>query len=42
MADARDPKELVTGQEIAISNIWEIARLVEMLERKGILSRQQF
>ncbi len=41
MADARDPKELVAVEEIAISNMWEIAALVEVLERKGVLTRQE-
>jgi hypothetical protein len=32
-----DPKELVTLQELAVSNAYEIAALVVVLERKGIL-----
>ncbi len=34
-------KELVTVEEIAISNMWEIPALVEVLERKGVLTRQE-
>ena len=35
------PKELVTIEDMAISSMWEIAALVEVLERKGILTRQE-
>lgn len=41
MAEQLAPKELVTFEEIAISNMWEIAALVEVLERKGVLIRQE-
>ncbi len=34
MAEPRDPKDLVTIEDLAISNMWEIAALVEVLERK--------
>jgi len=40
MAEKLDPKELVTIEELAISNMWETSALVELLERKGILTRQ--
>ncbi len=30
----------VTLDELAISNMWETSALVELLERKGILTRQ--
>lgn len=36
MAEKLDPKELVTIEELAISNMWEMAALVEVLEWKGI------
>lgn len=36
MAEKLDPKELVTFEELAISNVFEIAAPVE-LERKDIL-----
>ncbi len=36
MAEQLDPKELVTLEELAISNMWETSALVELLERKGI------
>ena len=36
-----DPTDLVTLEEEAISNMWENAALVELLERKGILTKQE-
>jgi len=35
-----DPKERVTIEELAISTMWETSALVELLERKGILTKQ--
>ncbi len=35
MAEKLDPKEVVTLDELAISNMWETSALVELLERKG-------
>ncbi len=40
MAEKLDPKEGVTIEELAISNMWETSALVEVLEGKGILTRQ--
>ncbi len=40
MAEKLDPKEIVTLEDLAISNMWETSALVELLERKGILTRQ--
>ncbi len=40
MAKQLDPKDLVTLEELAISNMWETSALVELLERKGILTKQ--
>ncbi len=40
MAEKLDPKEVVTLEELAISTMWETSALVELLERKGILTRQ--
>ncbi len=40
MAEQLHPKELVTLEELAISNMWETSALVELLERKGILTKQ--
>ncbi len=41
MAEKLDPKELVTIEELAISNMWETSALVELLERKGVVTRQE-
>ena len=41
MAEKLDPKELVTLEELAISNMWEMAALMELLERKGICTNQE-
>ena len=32
--------DLVTLEELALSTMWETSALVELLERKGILTRQ--
>ena len=32
--------EIVTLEELALSNMWETSALVELLERKGILTKQ--
>ncbi len=41
MAEPLDPKDLVTIEDLAISSMWEMAALVEVLERKGVLTRQK-
>ncbi len=41
MAEKLDPKEVLTLEELAISNMWETSALVELLERKGILTKQE-
>ena len=41
MAEKLDPKEIVTLEELAISNMWETSALVELLARKGILTKQE-
>ena len=41
MAKQIDPKDLITLEELALSNMWENAALVELLERKGILTKQE-
>lgn len=41
MANTLDPKETVTIAGIAISNMWEIAALLEVLSRKGLLTKQE-
>jgi hypothetical protein len=39
MAQQGKADELVTLQELAVSNAYEIAALVAVLERKGILTQ---
>ena len=41
MAQHGKPDELVTLQELAVSNAYEIAALVAVLERKGLLTQQE-
>ena len=41
MAEPLDPTDLVTLEELALSNMWETSALVELLERKGILTKQE-
>ncbi len=36
-----DPTDLITSEELALSNMWETSALVELLERKGILTKQE-
>ena len=41
MAEPLDPKEVVSIEEIAISNMYEIEALIEVLARKGIVSKEE-
>ncbi len=41
MAKQLDPKELVTFNELLISNMFEIGALIEILDRKGIITEQE-
>src|SRR5438093_2772055 len=41
MAEKLDPKTLVTVEELAVSSMWEMAALMEVLERKGICTKQE-
>ncbi len=41
MAEKLDPKDLVSLEELAIGGMWENTALVELLERKGILTKQE-
>ena len=36
-----DAREIVTVEEVAISNSFEIAALIEVLEAKGILTKAE-
>ncbi len=40
MSQTLDPKDLVTIEEVAISNMWEIAAVVEVLVVPGVCARQ--
>lgn len=42
MAKPLNPKEIVTVQELAVSNMLEIAVLRELLFEKGIISKEEF
>jgi len=42
MVTPLDPKEVVTVQELAISNMLEIEALRELLFEKGIISKEEF
>ncbi len=39
MAEPLDHNHLVTLEELANSTMWENAALVELLERKGVLTK---
>jgi hypothetical protein len=41
MAQQQKPDDLVTLQELAVSSAYEIAAVVAVLERKGILTRAE-
>ncbi len=41
MAEKLNPNYLVTPDELALSTLWETSALVELLERKGILTKQE-
>jgi hypothetical protein len=40
MSDDRPKRESMSIEEAMISNMWEIAALVEVLERKGLCTKQ--
>jgi hypothetical protein len=40
MSDDRPKRDSMSIQEATISNMWEIAAIVEMLERKGLCTKQ--
>jgi hypothetical protein len=41
MAEQGKPNDLVSLQELGVSNVYEIGALVSILERKGILTQQE-
>ena len=40
MSDDRPKREAMSIEEATVSNMWEIAAIVEVLERKGLCSKQ--
>ncbi len=40
MAHPLAPNDLVTLEELTISNMWEVAALIEVLEKKGVMTKQ--
>ncbi len=40
MSDQRPKRETMSIEEATVSNMWEIAAIVEVLERKGLCSKQ--
>ena len=41
MAEKLDPTDLVTLEDLALSTMWETSALGEVVERKGVLTRQE-
>ena len=40
MAFPLDPNDLFTLEELTIANMWEVAALIEVLEKKGVMKKQ--
>ena len=40
MASPLNPNALVTLEDLTISNMWEVAALIEVLEKKGVMTKQ--
>ena len=40
MSDPRPTRESMSIEEATVSNMWEIAAIVEVLERKGLCTKQ--
>ena len=40
MTQPLSPKDLVTLEELTLSNMWEVAALIEVLEKKGVMKKQ--
>lgn len=41
MAEKLDPKEVVSFKELLLSNVYEQEALINILERKGIISKAE-
>jgi len=37
----RSPKDVVTFEELTLSNVWELEALIAVLERKGIVTKPE-
>jgi hypothetical protein len=42
MSDQRPKREFMSIEEATVSNMWEIAAIVELLERKGLCTKSVF
>ena len=40
MSDDRPKRDSMSIEEATVSNMWEIAAIVELLERKGLCTKQ--
>ncbi len=40
MATPLDPNDLVTLEELTLSNMWEVAALLDVLKKKGVMKKQ--
>ena len=40
MAQTLNPNDLVSLEELTISNLWEVTALIEVLEKKGVMKKQ--
>jgi hypothetical protein len=40
MSDDRPKRDTITIEEVTVSNMWEIAAIVEVLERKDLCTKQ--
>lgn len=41
MADQMDPKEIVSFKELLLSNVYTQEALINLLERKGLLTKKE-
>jgi len=41
MADKLNPKDVVTFEELTLSNVWELEALISVLEKKGVITKQE-
>jgi hypothetical protein len=41
MANELSPKDIVTFEELTLSNVWELEALIAVLERKGIITKAE-